>query len=77
NRIAATFFVTDGQVHDVPAADGTTLGGPVHVILTGERRERCARGNVGTTMLSPQRLMHIRETVFFLDLSHGLVMIER
>jgi len=39
-RIAATFIVTDGQVHDVPAArNAEPFGGPVHTILTGNRNE--------------------------------------
>ena len=46
-------------------------------LAAGERRERCVQGTVDTTMLSPQRLMHMGETVFFFDLSHGLVMVER
>lgn len=40
NRRAGVFLITDGQVHDAPdpaALAGTH--GPVHVLLTGERRE--------------------------------------
>ena len=43
-RIAGVVMITDGQVHDVPrqlkAADP---GGPVHILLTGERDERDRR----------------------------------
>ncbi len=44
NRVGATFLVTDGQVHDVPEADGDPAAtGPVHVLLTGEPGERDRR----------------------------------
>jgi hypothetical protein len=41
SRLAGTVFVTDGQVHDVPAGgtDGLPRTGPLHVLLTGERDE--------------------------------------
>lgn len=43
-RMAATILLTDGQVHDVPAADATLpFKGPMHVVLTGSRRERDRR----------------------------------
>ena len=43
-RIAGTIVLTDGQVHDVPAADvDSGLVGPVHVFLTGARNERDRR----------------------------------
>jgi hypothetical protein len=35
-RIAAVVMVTDGQVHDTPAADAEVPPGPVHVLLTGD-----------------------------------------
>ncbi|NKB19498.1 MAG: hypothetical protein GKS01_03035 [Alphaproteobacteria bacterium] len=39
-RMAGTIFITDGQVHDVPAAKTEySLAGPVHVLLTGKRKE--------------------------------------
>lgn len=39
-RMAGTVAITDGQVHDVPDAKGTqSLGGPLHVLLTGKRDE--------------------------------------
>ena len=44
DRIAATIVITDGQVHDAPAAeDGAWTAGPVHVLLTGKRGERDRR----------------------------------
>ena len=43
-RMAATILVTDGQVHDVPSLDESLpFKGPMHVLLTGERRERDRR----------------------------------
>jgi hypothetical protein len=43
-RMAATILLTDGQVHDVPAADAALpFAGPLHVVLTGQRRERDRR----------------------------------
>jgi hypothetical protein len=43
-RLAGVVLVTDGQVHDVPAAD-TYDGGkaPLHVLLTGDRDEQDRR----------------------------------
>ena len=39
-RMASTIFITDGQVHDIPdAKTGNSLAGPVHVLLTGKRKE--------------------------------------
>ena len=39
-RMASTIFITDGQVHDIPdAKTGNSLAGPVHVVLTGKRKE--------------------------------------
>ena len=39
-RLAGAFFVTDGQVHDIPAqAVAAEIGAPVHSLLTGERDE--------------------------------------
>tara|TARA_R100000005_G_scaffold63228_1_gene32776 strand:- start:5992 stop:8082 length:2091 start_codon:yes stop_codon:yes gene_type:complete len=39
-RVAATFFITDGQIHDVPAADEIRASeGPLHFLLTGEPDE--------------------------------------
>jgi len=35
-RVAAVVMITDGQVHDAPAADAEAPLGPVHVLLTGE-----------------------------------------
>ena len=43
NRIAGTFLLTDGQVHDVPPIAQTAGQGPVHVLLTGSRDERDRR----------------------------------
>ncbi len=37
SRVAGTIMVTDGQVHDVPAAGAS--GGPLHVLITGEEDE--------------------------------------
>jgi hypothetical protein len=43
-RMAATFLITDGQVHDVPdAAKGQPFAGPLHVLLTGDPGERDRR----------------------------------
>jgi hypothetical protein len=40
SRMAGTIVITDGQVHDVPAADAPVpFGGPVHVLLTGKKNE--------------------------------------
>ena len=43
-RVAGTIIISDGQVHDIPkAAAGGELGGPVHLLLSGERGERDRR----------------------------------
>ena len=44
DRVSGAIFVTDGQVHDVPA-NGTTpaLEAPLHVLLTGREDERDRR----------------------------------
>lgn len=40
DRVAGAILVTDGQVHDAPAAEvAERLGFPVHVLLTGNRGE--------------------------------------
>ncbi len=41
-RLAGAFLLTDGQVHDA-AAGATTTDRPVHVLLTGSRREEDRR----------------------------------
>jgi hypothetical protein len=39
-RMAGTIVITDGQVHDIPGSEAAqNLGGPLHVILTGKRKE--------------------------------------
>ena len=43
NRVAGTFLVTDGEVHDVPKPPSLEGQGPVHVLLTGARDERDRR----------------------------------
>jgi uncharacterized membrane protein len=49
DRLAGTFLITDGEVHDVPrpVAGGGPTGadaeGPIHVLLTGRRDERDRR----------------------------------
>jgi uncharacterized membrane protein len=43
NRVAGTFLVTDGEVHDVPKASSLENQGPIHVLLTGTRDERDRR----------------------------------
>ena len=37
NRLAASFLITDGQIHDMPEtlAEGLATRGPVHTLLTG------------------------------------------
>ncbi|MEP5697004.1 MAG: hypothetical protein ABJN43_00180, partial [Sneathiella sp.] len=42
SRVAATILVTDGQVHDIPPLQSTSLkaAGPVHVLLTGQENEK-------------------------------------
>ncbi len=43
-RFAGALLLTDGQVHDAPAADvARRLGGPVHTLLTGSPDERDRR----------------------------------
>ncbi len=43
-RVAGTIIISDGQVHDVPDIKaGDDPGGPVHVLLSGERGERDRR----------------------------------
>ena len=40
DRLAGIVLLTDGQVHDAPAAaDAPELGAPVHALLTGKRGE--------------------------------------
>ena len=40
-RFAGAIMITDGQVHDAPADPGkTSIGGPLHGLLTGSRTER-------------------------------------
>ncbi len=36
-RFGGAIFITDGQVHDIPKE--TKLGGPLHVLLSGSKRE--------------------------------------
>ena len=39
-RVAGTIMITDGQVHDAPEpANSFAPGGPLHVLVTGERSE--------------------------------------
>ncbi|MZR30110.1 hypothetical protein [Sneathiella litorea] len=41
DRISATIFITDGQIHDVPENEDTLKeAGPVHFLLTGEPDEK-------------------------------------
>ena len=41
NRIGATIFITDGQIHDVPETENIRRElGPVHFLLTGEPDEK-------------------------------------
>ena len=45
-RLAGIIVISDGQVHDLPKVDGTTsseFGGPVHLLLSGQRGERDRR----------------------------------
>ncbi|MBL6952135.1 MAG: hypothetical protein ISR50_05860 [Alphaproteobacteria bacterium] len=43
-RVAGTIIISDGQVHDLPKpAAGDDLGGPVHLLLSGQRNERDRR----------------------------------
>jgi len=41
SRLAGVFFLTDGQVHDVP--DQGRIGAPLHVLLAGSRKDRDRR----------------------------------
>jgi hypothetical protein len=38
-RIAGAVMITDGQVHDIPAADRLDLGAPLHGLITGKPGE--------------------------------------
>ncbi len=38
-RVAGAVLITDGQVHDMPPPDQLALGGPLHVLLTGQPGE--------------------------------------
>lgn len=43
-RLAGTFLITDGQVHDIPAdASAFGLAGPLHGLITGKDQERDIR----------------------------------
>ncbi|MDA1099073.1 MAG: hypothetical protein O2967_08810 [Proteobacteria bacterium] len=43
-RVAGIIIISDGQVHDLPKpASGDELGGPVHLLLSGQRGERDRR----------------------------------
>src|SRR5437016_12441948 len=44
DRVAGAFLITDGRVHDIPAA-GAALGcqAPVHALVTGRKDERARR----------------------------------
>lgn len=42
-RLAGTFLITDGQVHDAPKPAQVAGQGPVHVLLSGSRSERDRR----------------------------------
>ena len=43
SRLAGVILVTDGIVHDVPEADQSGISVPVHVLLTGQKKERDRR----------------------------------
>jgi hypothetical protein len=43
DRLAGTFMITDGQVHDPPKPNSVGGQGPIHVLLTGARDERDRR----------------------------------
>ena len=43
DRLAGAVLITDGQVHDVPADPAATVGGPVHILLSGREGERDRR----------------------------------
>jgi len=42
-RYAGTIMVTDGQIHDVPAALPKDYSGPLHALLSGSQKERDRR----------------------------------
>ncbi|SVC90344.1 uncharacterized protein METZ01_LOCUS343198, partial [marine metagenome] len=43
-RVAGTIIISDGQIHDLPdPKNADDLGGPVHLLLSGEREERDRR----------------------------------
>jgi hypothetical protein len=43
-RVAGIIIISDGQIHDIPGAKARgELGGPVHLLLSGERGERDRR----------------------------------
>jgi uncharacterized membrane protein len=43
DRLAGTFLITDGEVHDAPKPSAVENQGPIHVLLTGTRDERDRR----------------------------------
>ncbi len=43
DRLAGTFLITDGEVHDAPKPAAVENQGPIHVLLTGARDERDRR----------------------------------
>jgi hypothetical protein len=43
DRLAGTFLLTDGEVHDAPKPAEIAGQGPIHVLLTGARHERDRR----------------------------------
>jgi hypothetical protein len=43
DRLAGTFLITDGEVHDAPKPAAVQNQGPIHVLLTGTRDERDRR----------------------------------
>ena len=43
-QVAGTIIISDGQIHDLPdPKNAEDLGGPVHLLLSGEREERDRR----------------------------------
>ena len=40
SRVAGAILITDGQVHDVPAANQLPLRAPLHALIAGQRGER-------------------------------------
>jgi len=63
-RLAGVIFLTDGQVHDVPAAPGGFDGNaPVHVLLTGNRTETDRR--ITLTNAPRYGIVDARQTVVF------------